>query len=276
MTYPWQGAARPMSPDAFASAARTIGCEAAVIEAIWMTESAGRGFRSDGTVERRFEPHKMPGSSLTWRDSLKYSRSAREAAFMAAYSKNPNAALRASSWGGPQIMGFNAEDAGFLSAEAMVRAMARDEGAHLTAFCCLIRTWGLAPAIRARDWQTIERRYNGGGFGGAYARKMEKHYRRIKGGGGGASSPTVLRIGSSGASVRRLQRALGLTVDGSFGPQTDAAVRAFQAEAALSVDGVVGARTWAEIERKTSVTSLPQPSNWLAQFITNILERFIA
>jgi hypothetical protein len=46
------------------------------------------------------------------------------------------------------------------------------------------------------------------------------------------------------AAVERLQRALGVTVDGDFGPHTEAAVRRLQARDGLSVDGVVGPETW--------------------------------
>ena len=56
-----------------------------------------------------------------------------------------------------------------------------------------------------------------------------------------------LHLGSSGDLVAHVQRALGLTADGVFGPQTDAAVRAYQARAGLEVDGVVGPITWASI-----------------------------
>ena len=52
---------------------------------------------------------------------------------------------------------------------------------------------------------------------------------------------------SSGDLVAHVQRALGLTADGVFGPQTDAAVRAYQARAGLEVDGVVGPITWASL-----------------------------
>jgi hypothetical protein len=68
--------------------------------------------------------------------------------------------------------------------------------------------------------------------------------------GGGAGYPNVmLRLGSRGTSVRRVQerlRARGweIGVDGIFGPQTDRVVRAFQRRHGLVDDGIVGRRTW--------------------------------
>jgi len=53
--------------------------------------------------------------------------------------------------------------------------------------------------------------------------------------------------GSSGEVVKEVQQALGVPVDGLFGPQTEAAVRKFQTEQGLPVDGVVGPRTWVKL-----------------------------
>src|SRR5579875_521116 len=57
----------------------------------------------------------------------------------------------------------------------------------------------------------------------------------------------VLSAGSEGRQVRLLQQALGVKVDGVFGPETEAAVRSFQASRGLVVDGVVGAKTGAAL-----------------------------
>lgn len=252
MKHPWNGQATPMrlGDHHFTRAASAIGCEAAVIKAVFEVEAGAKFFLDDGTVIRRFEPHHFPskywggiGFSVRkgeqpWRASLRQSS---EAMFQKAYAAAPTAAISASSWGAPQIMaGMNHQAAGFDSPVAMVEAMAAGADRQLDAFVSLVLDWGLDGAIRAHDWQAFENRYNGGGQGGAYARKIEAAYRRKT----GEASPEVLRLGSRGAAVRRLQAALGATVDGRFGPATEGAVRAFQERVDLPVDGLVGARTW--------------------------------
>lgn len=58
----------------------------------------------------------------------------------------------------------------------------------------------------------------------------------------------VLRRGSRGPVVVELQRRLGVTADGIFGPRTDAAVRRFQKRTHLKVDGIVGPATWGRLD----------------------------
>jgi peptidoglycan hydrolase-like protein with peptidoglycan-binding domain len=43
------------------------------------------------------------------------------------------------------------------------------------------------------------------------------------------------------------ERGYGVTVDGIFGPKTDAAVRAFQRQKGLAVDGIAGPNTWSAL-----------------------------
>ena len=60
---------------------------------------------------------------------------------------------------------------------------------------------------------------------------------------------TILRKGSRGDEVKKLQRALGLIDDGIFGNLTDEAVRTLQRENGLFPDGIVGPKTWAVLNR---------------------------
>ncbi|HLN78990.1 MAG TPA: glycoside hydrolase domain-containing protein [Nocardioidaceae bacterium] len=64
----------------------------------------------------------------------------------------------------------------------------------------------------------------------------------------------VVKVGSGGNNVRRVQRALnaavaaGVSVDGIFGPSTTAAVRKYQAGVGLRRTGVVASDTWEKLQ----------------------------
>ena len=271
MAYPWQGAARRISDSAYREAGETYDLEPAIIKAVFQVESAGRPFRSDGTLERRFEPHHFPrqhwgaiGFSVAkgqapWRASLALKTGAREAMFMRAYSINPEATLDATSVGGPQIMGFNAADAGFDTSISMTASMAQDEAQHLSAFMHLIDKWNLITVLRAHDWHRFASRYNGSGQAAGYASKIEQAYRNQS----GKASPVVLRLGgpANKAATIELQKALGIDPDGIFGRKTDAAVREFQQQNGLKVDGVVGANTWVKLRAREGASPPAQPSH---------------
>lgn len=83
-------------------------------------------------------------------------------------------------------------------------------------------------------------------------------------GGGGTVTPpdpnqgsVVLSRGSQGPRVEALQRALNnqgasLTVDGDFGPGTEAAVRTYQRQNALTADGIAGPKTLRSLNLPTT------------------------
>ena len=58
---------------------------------------------------------------------------------------------------------------------------------------------------------------------------------------------SLLRLGSRGPEVARVQRALGVPADGVFGQKTRAAVKAFQRSHSLEADGIFGPRTRAAL-----------------------------
>ncbi len=62
-----------------------------------------------------------------------------------------------------------------------------------------------------------------------------------------ASGGSSAGNGASGSSVAAIQRALGITADGVYGPRTRAAVRRFQRREGLAVDGVAGPATLAAL-----------------------------
>lgn len=254
MSKPWIGAARRATSEDFIATAEEIGCDLAALQAVWQVEASGQPFRRDGSLERRFEPHKLRKPEGNYKTSAALSFAAREAKFDAAYARNGEDAMRASSWGGPQIMGFNAAAAGYASAGAMVKAMADSEAEQLRAFARLIQAWGLDKALRAHDWRTFAARYNGNANVAEYSARIESAFQKLA----GKASPVVLRSGDKGAAVKRLQYALGIDVDGKFGPATDKAVREFQQRHGLPVDGIVGQRTWAALEGYSGVRPVKQ------------------
>jgi peptidoglycan hydrolase-like protein with peptidoglycan-binding domain len=70
--------------------------------------------------------------------------------------------------------------------------------------------------------------------------------------GGGAAlaesgGTTLLHRGSHGSTIVAVQRALGITADGVYGPTTRRAVIAFQRSHGLIVDGIVGPQTLAAL-----------------------------
>jgi putative chitinase len=62
-----------------------------------------------------------------------------------------------------------------------------------------------------------------------------------------AASGGVLRRGSKGDDVKRMQAKLGLAADGDFGPGTEAALKKWQAANGLTADGVAGPKTLAKL-----------------------------
>jgi peptidoglycan hydrolase-like protein with peptidoglycan-binding domain len=67
-------------------------------------------------------------------------------------------------------------------------------------------------------------------------------------------SHPVIRRGSTGLAVRRVQKRLTLAgydtggVDGIFGPATEAGAKALQRDRGLVEDGIVGPKTWDAID----------------------------
>ena len=57
----------------------------------------------------------------------------------------------------------------------------------------------------------------------------------------------LLKVGSKGDDVKKLQEKLGLSADGSFGPNTEKKVKEWQKANGLTADGLVGDGTWSKM-----------------------------
>jgi putative chitinase len=67
----------------------------------------------------------------------------------------------------------------------------------------------------------------------------------------------LLKVGSKGEDVKKLQQKLGLKVDGDFGLKTEESVKNFQTKNGLTPDGIVGQLTWEKMMGQ-GIISTPQ------------------
>lgn len=288
MTMFGTGRAEAITDDDFAELAREIGCHPADLEAIANVESSGFGWFTDGRIKILFEKHvfykylpddakraRAVNEGLARRHWIgpkkggyreQHNAQSRYSILTRARGIDDTAAMMSISMGRFQIMGFNWAMCGFDSVHDMWTQFLDSEANQLRGFASYLRKRGLYPALRLRDFDAIEQGYNGGGLGGAYARKMCKESDRLRKGKWkswrgfdlpDASAPppaTVLRVDDVGDEVRKLQVDLEMlgypvgAIDRIFGPKTLKAVMAFQRANRLKVDGVAGPKTLAAIE----------------------------
>ena len=259
MALEFAGPATPIDDRAISAAAEAIGCPAAAVRAVIDVESRG-GFLPDRRPRILFERHYF--SRLTARrhdaDHPGISQ-ARPGGYLGGASEyqrlhraialDRDAALRSASWGAFQIMGDNCTRCGFAFVEDFVAAMVSGEPAQLSAFVAFLGATGLDQALVARNWSAFARGYNGPGYrANRYDQKLAEAYRRHASGAHSDNRDRpVLRRGSRGEAVRRIQRLLAIPADGIFGLQTQHAVLAWQREHGLLADGVVGRISWATL-----------------------------
>jgi len=169
----------------FVKLADELKVQPAAIEAFWVTESNGVPF-VDGRAPILPERHRFSKvtkgffdrsdprlSSPVW-DKTWYPRTqdGRWAVILQWYRILTregwpiDAAFKAVSYGGPQIMGENFKECGFSDAFTMAEAMARDEPTQLRAFANFITATGILPLLRKvrANLETIEpvvAKYNG-------------------------------------------------------------------------------------------------------------------
>ncbi|WP_051949253.1 N-acetylmuramidase family protein [Methylosinus sp. PW1] len=200
------GAARRITEADIAAAARSIGCEVAALHAVMDVESRGSGYDGRGCPVILFEPHvfyrqlaKLPSSTYDaclnravlaglayahWRKGNYPGGSALEqsdgnyARLSRAIAIHEECAYRAISIGMGQVLGENFEAAGAASAVEMFAAAKESEAAQLGHMLGYIKHAQLDDDIRARNWETFARGYNGSGQVVMYADKLGAQFKK--------------------------------------------------------------------------------------------------
>lgn len=173
----FKGAARPLEAKSITRLAQKYGVSEADVRAVMEVEASGSGFDKNGRPKMLFEPH------VFWRELSPEARKEAEAQGLA-YQKwgtrpypkdsypilqramkiDQEAAMRASSWGLGQVMGFNHKAAGYSNVKDMVDRLSNSEEAQLDAMLQFIANQGYADALRAHDWEGFAKGYNGPGY----------------------------------------------------------------------------------------------------------------
>ena len=84
--------------------------------------------------------------------------------FEEAAAISPDAAIESASWGLFQIMGFHWRTCGCSSPEEFRALMERGEREQMELAMTFMEHTGIAGVLRAKDWGTFARRYNGSGY----------------------------------------------------------------------------------------------------------------
>lgn len=174
MPLAFQGLGRAMSSEGLAATAAILDTHATEIFTVIAVETKGCGFLPDRRPQILFERHifhrltqgafddgdisdpKPGGYGPT--GAHQYDRLAQ------AITKNRTAALQSASWGLAQVMGENFKAAGYPDVESMIEGMMAGEDQQLAAMANFLRGAGLHTALRAHDWPTFARGYNGPNF----------------------------------------------------------------------------------------------------------------
>jgi hypothetical protein len=158
-------------------AAITLGVDIATVKAVAEVESMGNGFLNNGKPKILFEGHWFSKltknvhdesnptiSYKTWTKKNYLGNEKEYSRLNAAISLDREAALKSTSWGKFQIMGFNHKQCGYQDVESFAKDMYKSEHYHLMAFVKLIKSMKWDASLKAKDWKGFARKYNGPGY----------------------------------------------------------------------------------------------------------------
>jgi hypothetical protein len=171
--------------------------EPAVLSAIVEVESSGSGFYGPesefaGKCKVRFEPDYFQKFAVTRPFFLPPSVTTEAAkaeprftgrlAYEQAILQLPASAIKATSFGLGQIMGFNFQKAGYASLMDFSQDMEESEYKQLIAFVrFIVSDQALLVAAQQRDFETVARFYNGANYAArSYDKKLESAYQALQ------------------------------------------------------------------------------------------------
>lgn len=219
--------------DGLRQTADRLRCDAAAVLAVIDVETSGCGFLPDRRLQLLFERHRFRRETGGRFDKIAPDLSAPSAGgyggggagqydrLARAMALDKPAALRSASWGLGQIMGGNAEHAGYDDAAAMVAAFAADENEQLLAIARFILAERLDGALRAHRWAEFAHGYNGPQYWkhDYDERLAAAHARHVRG--------PAINFDVRAAQVRMMFAGLyRARIDGVMGPLTRAALDA--------------------------------------------------
>lgn len=195
-----------LTEDNFQEAANVIGCDTAVIKAVYQVESNHQGYLNDGRIKILFEGHRFwkqlvkagkdPQDFIShypeysnvlyknW-DKSKYKGGSSEWDRMSQaievcekLNVEPELALKSASYGSFQIMGENCIYCGYATAQEMINKYnIKGEQEQLDSFCRFVKSQGIALFLKNKQWDLFSLHYNGTGYReNQYNIKLEAAY----------------------------------------------------------------------------------------------------
>ncbi len=220
------GPATKRTDGGVAAAAALIGCPVDALLADIQVEASSSGFDDERRPKALFEPHiffrnlASDARDRAVKAGLAYPRWGTVPyphdsypRIAAALAIDAEAALRATSWGLPQILGENHAAAGYPSASAMVTAfVAGGEDEHLAAMAhFIVASPHMRAALVAKDWPSFARLYNGPATKGYDTRLAEAYAHLAAIHPGDANAHLAARAARSST---RTDEAVGATLAG--------------------------------------------------------------